>query len=80
MNFRNLYPLALMVFTLPVAALVGIVSVRARADDKDFKPIVEADMPAGFPEYTNVGEVKTKRYPGYRKAETDVARSSAFPP
>ncbi len=38
----------------------------ARADE--FQPIKEAEMPAGFPEPTPVGEVEVKQYPAYRRA------------
>lgn len=40
------------------------------AEDPDFKPLVEAKMPAGFPEHTPVGTVEIKEYPAYRKAQT----------
>lgn len=39
------------------------------AEDRDFKPLIEAPMPEGFPEPTPVGVVEFKRYPSYRKAE-----------
>lgn len=48
------------------------------ADEDDFKPIVEADMPAGFPQVTPVGEVRIKRYPAYRKAQADASAGRAF--
>jgi hypothetical protein len=40
------------------------------AEDPDFKPLVEASMPAGFPAHTPVGTVEIKEYPAYRKAQT----------
>ena len=33
-----------------------------------FKPIKEANLPAGFPSYTPVGVIEIKDYPAYRKA------------
>ncbi len=33
-----------------------------------FRPIKEADMPKGFPDYTPVGTIEVKQYPAYRKA------------
>jgi hypothetical protein len=33
-----------------------------------FKPVKEADFPAGFPTYTPVGWIEVKRYPAYRRA------------
>ena len=36
----------------------------------DFKPVVEAPLPDGFPTYTPVGTIEVKHYPAYRKAET----------
>jgi hypothetical protein len=39
-------------------------------DAVDFKPVVEAPLPDGFPTYTPVGQIELKQYPAYRKAET----------
>jgi hypothetical protein len=36
-----------------------------------FQPIIEAELPAGFPSFTPVGKIEVKQYPGYRKAESD---------
>lgn len=47
----------------------------------DFKPVVEAPLPEGFPATGAVGEVVVKRYPAYRAARTPMAggrRNSAF--
>ena len=51
---------------------VGRSEQPARWDDEGgrFKPIVEADLPEGFPTYTPVGHIEVKRYVAYRKAET----------
>lgn len=40
------------------------------AHDADFEPLIEAELPAGFPAHTPVGTVEIKNYPAYRKAET----------
>ncbi|MFM7035242.1 MAG: heme-binding protein [Planctomycetia bacterium] len=40
------------------------------APDATFKPLIEAELPAGFPTYTPVGTIEVKQYPAYRKAET----------
>ena len=44
--------------------------VRWNDEGGRFKPIVEADLPEGFPTYTPVGQIEVKKYPAYRKAET----------
>jgi monofunctional biosynthetic peptidoglycan transglycosylase len=44
--------------------LVGVVS------DLRFEPVREAERPAGFPDYTPVGEIRVQRYPTYRMART----------
>ena len=40
--------------------------------DLRFEPVREADLPAGFPDYTPVGEIRIQRYPAYRMARTDM--------
>lgn len=47
----------------------GAQEVDGLAEDPDFKPLVEAKMPAGFPGHTPVGTVEIKKYPAYRKAQ-----------
>jgi hypothetical protein len=37
-------------------------------DDAEFKPIMESELPEGFPGYTPVGQVQIKQYPAYRRA------------
>jgi hypothetical protein len=78
MNFRRCYPFGIAMITAPLAALLAVFALRARADDGQFTPIVEAEMPAGFPQYTQVGDVQIKRYPAYRKAQADASRGRAF--
>jgi len=39
-----------------------------------FQPIREAELPTGFPEPTPVGEIRTKSYPKYRLARTEMKR------
>jgi len=58
--------------------LVALAALNVRANDESFRPIVEAEMPAGFPEVTPVGKVQIKEYPAYRKAEADTSAGSAF--
>ncbi|MBC8875980.1 MAG: heme-binding protein [Planctomycetes bacterium] len=43
-----------------------------------FAPLVEAEMPTGFPPPTPVGEIEVKQYPMYRMAQTDAGESPAF--
>ena len=43
-----------------------------------FAPIMEAEMPRGFPSPTPVDELELKQYPAYRMAETDADSSPAF--
>lgn len=38
----------------------------------------EADLPAGFPEPTPVGEIQIKQYPAYRLARTESQQDSGF--
>jgi hypothetical protein len=72
------------VSTLEVVSSIGIFAVifasvsvgrseppvRWNDEGGRFKPIVEADLPEGFPTYTPVGQIEVKKYPAYRKAET----------
>jgi uncharacterized surface protein with fasciclin (FAS1) repeats len=37
-----------------------------------FQPLLEAELPAGFPEPTPVGEIRLKSYPAYRLARTSM--------
>lgn len=37
-----------------------------------FEPLLEAPLPAGFPQPTPVGEIRVQRYPKYRLARTDM--------
>jgi hypothetical protein len=51
---------------------LGLLAVRemtlSRAAAGEFRPIKEAELPAGFPGYTAVGQIEVKEYPSYRKA------------
>lgn len=40
----------------------------AAADAEKFTPVIEADMPAGFPERTALDQIEVKSYPKYRRA------------
>ncbi|MBN2024544.1 MAG: heme-binding protein [Pirellulales bacterium] len=46
--------------------------------DLEFRVRSEAELPAGFPPPTTVGEVEIKRYPAYRMARTETASNGAF--
>jgi hypothetical protein len=60
--------------TISLSALAGLVAICSRSaichagTAEEFKPIKEAEMPAGFPTYTPVGKIVIKNYPTYRKA------------
>lgn len=43
--------------------------------DLRFTPVLEADVPEGFPQWTPVGEIQIQRYPAYRMARTAIQRS-----
>ena len=73
--------ISLLCLSFAAAAVVAWTTAgagRVLADEKQFKPIMEAELPVGFPEYTPVGEVRVKQYPAYRKAEADSASGRAF--
>ena len=78
MSFRGRYPFGIAMITAPLAGVLATVALRARADDEEFKPIIEAEMPAGFPQYTPVRDVQIKRYPAYRKVQADASAGRAF--
>ena len=78
MNFRSLYPVGIAAIAAPLAGLFAGVTLRAQSDDGEFKPIVEAEMPKDFPQYTPVGDVRIKRYPAYRRAEAKAGSGSQF--
>ena len=73
----RLSPICLMAWTMLPGVIASWVSpchaeqeLDGLAADPDFKPLVEAKMPAGFPGHTPVGTVEIKKYPAYRKAQT----------
>ncbi|MHC4403662.1 MAG: heme-binding protein [Planctomycetota bacterium] len=78
MTFRSLFPFGIAMMTAPLAGLFATFALRAQADDEEFRPIIEADMPSGFPQYTPVREVQIKRYPAYRNAQADASAGRAF--
>ncbi len=45
--------------------------------DLEFEPLIEAELPAGFPAPTTVGEIELKRYPVYRMVRADVSGSGS---
>ena len=54
MQFQSFCRLWTVMMSAPLVGLMATFAPRAVADDREFKPIVEADMPEGFPEYTPV--------------------------
>ena len=78
MIFRGRYPFGIAMITAPLAGVLATVALRARAVDEEFKPIIEAEMPAGFPPYTPVRDVQIKQYPAYRKVQADASAGRAF--
>jgi len=78
MTSFSLYQFGLVMITVPLAGLLTTFALRAGGDDTEFKPIVEAKIPEGFPPYTPVRDVQIKRYPAYRKAEADPNAGRAF--
>ena len=78
MNYRRLFRFQIALVMAPVAGLMPLLVMPLQAQEKEFSPILEADMPAGFPQYTPVGDIQIKRYPAYRKAEADAKSRRAF--
>lgn len=78
MSFRRLYPSGIAMITASLAGMLATIALRARADDEEFRPIIEAQMPAGFPQYTPVRDVQIKRYPAYRKVQAAASAGRAF--
>ncbi|MEO0649783.1 MAG: heme-binding protein [Planctomycetota bacterium] len=57
----------------PRAAIDELVAdLEALASDLEFEPLMEAEMPPGFPEPTPLHEVRLTEYPGYRLAYADM--------
>jgi hypothetical protein len=52
------------------AAAYGAPPLQWDDENGRFKPMIEAELPEGFPGYTPVGTIEVKEYPKYRKAET----------
>jgi hypothetical protein len=78
MATSKIFLLSLGLVAAAVVAWTTVSPTPLMADEKPFKPIMEAELPVGFPEYTPVGEVRLKQYPAYRKAEADSASGRAF--
>lgn len=53
-------------------------ALRASYEMLTFKMKLEADLPAGFPLPTPVGEIQVKQYPAYRLARTASRQNSGF--
>jgi hypothetical protein len=53
-------------------------SISESRKDLSFQPIKEAEQPEGFPLPTSAGEIEVKKYPAYRKAETDMSSNRGF--
>lgn len=69
--------LALAGVSAAAVALTGswLVGYAESPSDGEFKPIMEAELPAGFPDYTPVGRIEVKRYPDYRMARAEGGNS-----
>jgi hypothetical protein len=69
--------LALAGFSAAAMAVTGswITGYAESTSPSQFKPILEAELPAGFPEYTPVGRIEVKRYPDYRMARAEGGNS-----
>ncbi|GAA4441788.1 heme-binding protein [Bremerella cremea] len=53
-------------------------ALRESYEMLSFQMKQEADLPAGFPEPTPVGEIRVKHYPAYRLARTESQKDSGF--
>lgn len=60
----------LAVSWVTAAAAYGAPPLHWDDENGSFKPVIEAELPEGFPGYTPVGKIEVKQYPKYRKAET----------
>lgn len=79
MTIHSCYAMALSIAFAPLVGFLAIFATQARGSDAaEFKPIVEAEMPEGFPRYTAVEDVQIKQYPAYRKAEADAKAMGSF--
>jgi hypothetical protein len=69
--------LALAGVSAAAVALTGswLVGYAETPSDNEFKPIMEAELPTGFPPYTPVGRIEVKRYPVYRMARAQGGSS-----
>jgi hypothetical protein len=65
---------------VPADAAFQVLSRRIDAicESLAFAPIMEAEMPTGFPAPTPVDEVEVKQYPAYRMAQTSTDGNGAF--
>ena len=52
------------------------VAVRGAIDDLEFTPLLEADLPVGFPAPVPAGELQLKCYPAYRMVRADMTGPS----
>lgn len=52
--------------------------IRRTLADLEFQPVLEANLPEGFPAPTPVGEIELKRYPHYRIARAGSGGNGAF--
>jgi hypothetical protein len=61
--------------TFSAAAIFLLPGSSSAVDDATFRPVVEAPLPEGFPDYAPVGKVVIKEYPAYRMAKADGGNS-----
>ena len=52
MVIKRLFPLGIIMLAAPTGAMQANLEMHAKAEDKDFSPIIESKMPKGFPKYT----------------------------
>jgi len=61
--------------TFSAAAVFLLPGSSSAVDDATFRPVVEAPLPEGFPDYAPVGKIVVKEYPAYRMAKADGGNS-----
>jgi len=69
--------------TMLAAGAAGVTALMVRGASQasapgDFQPIMEAELPIGFPSPGPVGEIRLKSYPAYRMAETKSEQGGGF--
>jgi hypothetical protein len=61
----------------PVAALASLrMALGELGETLTFRPLMQAELPAGFPGFTTVGEIELRHYPAYKMARTSMQGGS----